>query len=352
MGTSRVNHANWSTTSVCLVLSFFFLLLANTSFATENSYKYITASPVLHFGDPTTPYKLKNSTGPNAHQNWASENQDICTLNLLQGYVKNGFFVEAGGYDGENLSNTLYLERYHNWTGVLIEPNPHLFRRILPLNRRCAAVNAGISTVAHRAIEISFRLAGPLGGIVSHLTSTHETRIKNELRSTDNTSWAHLTEGQGEVVSVNCYPLEQLVRLARANLTTSTLDTNTKLHPRARPRANPHNHTRTKTKSHTHAHTHSNTPLVVDYFSLDTEGSELAILRSIDFTQITFGIVGIEHNNRPGWKDEIGTIMKGAGYVQFTHLSWAMGHADVLYYNPVYFRQRGIPLPTDRMKCP
>ena len=124
------------------------------------------------------------------------------------------------------------------------------------------------------------------------------------------TSTSHLAVGQGEVVTVNCYPLEQLLRQA------------------------------------------NNTHLTVDYFSLDTEGSELAILRSINFTQITFGVVGIEHNNRQGWKMAINRIMTRAGYVGFTRLSWAMGHADVLYYNPVYFAQRGIPLPTDDMKCP
>ena len=184
----------------CILLFISFSVLPSQCASTEESYKYITVPPLLHVGNPTQPYQLTNFTGPNAYHNWASENQDICTLTLLQGYVKHGFFVEAGGYDGENLSNTLYLERYHNWTGLLIEPNPHLFRRILPLNRRCAAVNAGISTVANRAIEISFKLAGPLGGIVTHLTPAHDTRIKNELKSADNTSWAHLAEG--EVVEI------------------------------------------------------------------------------------------------------------------------------------------------------
>ncbi len=265
---------------------------------------------MLHFGDPSKPYQLKNFTGPNAYHNWASENQDICTQTLLQGRVKNGFFVEAGGYDGENLSNTLYLERYHNWTGLLIEPNPLLFSRILPLNRRCAVVNSGISTVPDRAINISFKLAGPLGGIVDHLTPKHQLRITNELLSKDHTSWAHTTEGSGEVVTVSCHPLDHLLYLA------------------------------------------GNTRLVVDYLSLDTEGSELAILRAINFTQITFGVVGIEHNNRDGWKAAIARILTAAGFVHFKQVNWHLGHADVVYYNPVYFGERGIPLPTETMKCP
>ena len=35
----------------------------------------------------------------------------------------NGFFIEVGGADGVIQSNTIHLERYKNWTGVLVEPN-------------------------------------------------------------------------------------------------------------------------------------------------------------------------------------------------------------------------------------
>ena len=33
--------------------------------------------------------------------------------------MKNGFFIEAGSYDGEFHSDTLYFESNHNWTGIL-----------------------------------------------------------------------------------------------------------------------------------------------------------------------------------------------------------------------------------------
>jgi len=38
----------------------------------------------------------------------------------------NGFFVEAGANDGVSQSNTYYLARRQGWTGILIEPIPHL----------------------------------------------------------------------------------------------------------------------------------------------------------------------------------------------------------------------------------
>ena len=34
-----------------------------------------------------------------------------------------GFFIEVGGADGYTQSNTWHLEKYKNWTGILVEPN-------------------------------------------------------------------------------------------------------------------------------------------------------------------------------------------------------------------------------------
>jgi len=39
---------------------------------------------------------------------------------------RGGFFVEAGANDGFEQSNTYYLERFRGWTGLLVEPVPHL----------------------------------------------------------------------------------------------------------------------------------------------------------------------------------------------------------------------------------
>ena len=36
--------------------------------------------------------------------------------------IQDGKFIEVGANDGTSQSNTLYLEQYKNWTGVLIEP--------------------------------------------------------------------------------------------------------------------------------------------------------------------------------------------------------------------------------------
>lgn len=40
-----------------------------------------------------------------------------------------GTFVEAGAHDGYTQSNTYYLERFRNWSGLLVEPVPALAGR-------------------------------------------------------------------------------------------------------------------------------------------------------------------------------------------------------------------------------
>lgn len=49
-------------------------------------------------------------------------------LDRYIGDVEGGFFVEAGANDGFEQSNTYHLERFRHWTGLLVEPTPHLFR--------------------------------------------------------------------------------------------------------------------------------------------------------------------------------------------------------------------------------
>ena len=46
---------------------------------------------------------------------------------IFKNRIRNGFFIEAGAYDGEKFSNTLFFELKQRWTGLLIEPNPDAF---------------------------------------------------------------------------------------------------------------------------------------------------------------------------------------------------------------------------------
>lgn len=67
-------------------------------------------------------------------------------------FQKNGIFIEVGALDGETRSNTLYLERYLNWTGLLIEPDPLNFVRLVRRNRKAWLSPTCLSVKPHPEI--------------------------------------------------------------------------------------------------------------------------------------------------------------------------------------------------------
>ena len=59
--------------------------------------------------------------------------------------MTNGVFVDLGCYDGITYSNTWYMERVLNWSGICVEPNPAVYDRI--------ASQAGRRTGVRRAVS-------------------------------------------------------------------------------------------------------------------------------------------------------------------------------------------------------
>ena len=59
---------------------------------------------------------------------------------------RNGFFIEAGAFNGYDLSNSLYFERKYNWTGILVEPNPLASKAMMQTNRKAYKFPSCFST--------------------------------------------------------------------------------------------------------------------------------------------------------------------------------------------------------------
>lgn len=63
---------------------------------------------------------------------------------FLAGLIgENGYFIEAGANDGFRQSNTYLLERFHGWSGVLVEPIPSLYKTCAK-RRAARVVNAAL----------------------------------------------------------------------------------------------------------------------------------------------------------------------------------------------------------------
>ena len=50
---------------------------------------------------------------------------------IFKDLIKDGFYIEAGAFDGELRSNSLFFELEKGWNGLLVEPNPDAFQELL-----------------------------------------------------------------------------------------------------------------------------------------------------------------------------------------------------------------------------
>lgn len=64
-----------------------------------------------------------------------------------------GFFVEVGAVDGDFMSQTLYLEKNLNWTGLLIEPDPRAFDKLKQIKRNAWLTSLCISYGFPKAVR-------------------------------------------------------------------------------------------------------------------------------------------------------------------------------------------------------
>jgi FkbM family methyltransferase len=81
-----------------------------------------------------------------------------------------GIFIEAGANDGVRQSNTYHLEKFHGWTGLLVEPVPELAAECRRNRPRSVVVEAAVvaqevpgATVGLHVAGLMSTLAGALG---------------------------------------------------------------------------------------------------------------------------------------------------------------------------------------------
>ena len=109
----------------------------------------------------------------------------------------NGFFIEAGAYDGSTISNTLFFEAYRNWTGVLIEANPDNYQVLLSRNRKAWSLGTCLSMKSHPDV-ILFDAATIFGGIIQE----GKPKPGDSIPITDRARLTKLTEQTRRVIKV------------------------------------------------------------------------------------------------------------------------------------------------------
>ena len=186
--------------------------------------------------------------------------QDFFVLDVLGG-KRDGFFLDSGAADGTTSSNTQLLEASFGWQGICVEPNDTLFAA-LSRNRRCYCVNCCLHN--HEGPVDFLEQANMLGGILSEYHPAHLKYAKASFGIPDDAS--------GKLATV--YKAARTVRSILKECAA---------------------------------------PPVLDYWSLDTEGSELSILKSFPFDEYSFRVLTVEHNWLPV-RDQIKDFLGSRGY--------------------------------------
>lgn len=166
-----------------------------------------------------------------------------------------GFFVEFGATDGVTLSNSFLLEDKYEWKGILAEP-AKVWAERLKANRNCF---------------IDTRCVWSKSG---EQVTFHETAYA-ELSTID-------------LFSTSDYHAEKRKYPKTYSVETVSLNDLLKFY---------------------------NAPPVIDYLSIDTEGSEFDILSAFDFEKYRIEIITVEHNFSPK-RDDIFELLTHNDYVR------------------------------------
>lgn len=190
---------------------------------------------------------------------------------------KNGVFLDIGAHDGKSFSNTYFFEKELGWTGICFEPLPHLFQS-LQACRDCICINAGVAEVED---TLPFLHVVGCDEMLSGLCGTYDQRALNAVMS-DIKNFG----GECRLIQVPCVRIDKI-------LTGYGM-------------------------SH------------IDFLSLDTEGNELEILNTINFSQIKIDVITVENNyNEPAIRE----FLEAKGFIFVTRLQVddIFVHKDFIY---------------------
>ena len=186
--------------------------------------------------------------------------QDLFVLSELE-FKKNGYFVDFGATNGFDISNSYLLETKFNWKGILAEPSKR-WHSELKKNRK---VNINTDCLwSETGKELIF-----------NETDDGELSTVDELSSSDQHKNRRL---KGKRYKVNTISLKDLLIKYDA-------------------------------------------PKLIDYLSIDTEGSEFEILKNFDFDNFKFRVITCEHNYNDN-REKIYKLLTDNGYIRkFVNIS-------------------------------
>lgn len=105
--------------------------------------------------------------------------QDKFINNLFFKNKRNGFFVDIGAANGIDISNSYFFEKTLNWKGICVEPRLSAFKELVK-SRKCICENICLSD---KDGEELFREYPEDAGVYSGLTNKYDPKHINKVRS-------------------------------------------------------------------------------------------------------------------------------------------------------------------------
>lgn len=170
--------------------------------------------------------------------------QDEILENTIFKNYKYGIFVDIGAHDGETFNNTLYFEKNNKWNGYNIEPIPSVFEKLVINRPTCININCAISS--SNGIEdfiLNDGYTEMLSGLVKNYDERHINRLKNELQQNG---------GNSKVIKIKTKTFQSLCE-----------EYNIKY---------------------------------INLLTIDVEGAEFDIIKSIDFDKVFIDVILFENN--------------------------------------------------------
>jgi len=180
--------------------------------------------------------------------------------------VEKGTFIEIGAGDGIISSNSLFFEKNLNWNGILIEANPTFYKN-LKKNRPNQHIFDCL--VSDSKIKLKFNLMDGTCGLCSGVDKTLAKEHKDAFFY--NKNWGEKSNKRQELMK----PRTMQSILDEVGI------------------------------------------LQIDFFSLDVEGHELNVLKSIDFSKTKINVILIEMLEVDKDLNERRIFLKNNNYIFF-----------------------------------
>lgn len=179
--------------------------------------------------------------------------------NFFKDKKESGTFLDIGANDGIAISNTYFFEKELGWKGMCVEPYKKKYDDLIK-NRNCICINGCIADFNGKGIFLEIDgYPSMLSGLINKYDERHLKRIDYEIA---------LFGGSKKETEVDCFIINDLLE--------------------------------------------ENKLYNIDYTSIDVEGPELDILKTIDFDKFNFNVFSIENNYRT---NAIKSFMKEKGFV-------------------------------------